>query len=188
MLEGDQNTQSSQPTQPTQAVQPIQSAQLAQPAQPAPKPVAGIPTHRLTSISINASLDIKPLTTLENREVEQLTQERLEELWEKLVESSKDDEKFHDLIADKKVVLKSNNLFHIQVPNLLLDNHLREYQTRILGFLREATNNDSLQYKAVVVVENVAVKAYLPRDKFDEMVQRNSAMLALRKLFPDIDF
>lgn len=120
--------------------------------------------------------------------MEQLTQERLEELWAKLVESSKDDEKFHDLIADKKVELKNNNLFHIQVPNLLLDNYLREYQTRILGFLREATNNESLMYKAVVVVENVAVKAYLPRDKFDEMVQRNPAMLSLRKLFPDIDF
>ena len=148
----------------------------------------GIPTHRLTNISINSTLDVKPLVNLENREVEQLTQERLEELWAKLVESSKDDEKFHDLIADKKVELKNNNLFHIQVPNLLLDNYLREYQTRILGFLREATNNESLMYKAVVVVENVAVKAYLPRDKFDEMVQRNPAMISLRKLFPDIDF
>ena len=120
--------------------------------------------------------------------MEQLTQERLEELWNNLVESCKDDAKLHDLIADKKVVLKNNNLFHIQVPNLLLDNYLREFQTRILGFLRDATNNDSLQYKAVVVVENVAVKAYLPRDKFDEMAQRNPAMLSLRKLFPDIDF
>lgn len=151
-------------------------------------PIAGIPTQRLTSISINTNIDIKPLASLESREVEQLTQGRLEELWQQLVENSKDDEKFHDLIADKKVVLKNNNLFHIQVPNLLLDNYLREYQTRILGFLRDATSNDSLQYKAVVVVENVTVKAYLPRDKFDEMAQRNPAMLSLRKLFPDIDF
>lgn len=117
-----------------------------------------------------------------------MTQERLEELWGKLVESCKDDAKLHDLLADKKVVLKNNNLFHIQVPNLLIDNYLREYQTRILGFLRDATNNESLQYKAVVVVEEVAVKAYLPRDKFEEMAQRNPAMLSLRKLFPDIDF
>ncbi len=118
----------------------------------------------------------------------QLTQEKLEELWAKLIEECKDDEKLHDLIADKKVELKNNNLFHILVPNMLLDNSLREYQTRILGFLRDATNNESLQYKAAVVVENVAVKAYLPRDKFDEMAQRNPAMLSLRKLFPDIDF
>ena len=158
------------------------------PLHPTPSHPTGIPTQRLTSISINTSLNVQAITPVETREVEQLTQERLEELWAELVESAKDDEKFHDLIADKKVVLKNNNLINIQVPNLLLDNYLREYQTRILGFLRNATNNESLQYKAVVVVENVAVKAYLPRDKFDEMAQRNPAMLSLRKLFPDIDF
>lgn len=173
-------------------VSPVVQAPIDQPEIKRPtienKPQSGIPTRRLTSISINTSFETKPLTSLEKREVEQLTQERLEELWGQLVESTKDDEKLHDLIADKKVVLKSNNLFNIQVPNLLFENYLREYQTRILGYLREATNNDSLQYKAVVVVENVVVKAYLPRDKFDEMAQRNPAMLTLRKMFPDIDF
>lgn len=148
---------------------------------------SGIPTRRLTNISINPTIDIKTEIN-QKREVVQLTQEKLEELWAKLVEESKDDERLHDLIADKRVELKGNNLFHIIVPNMLLDNSLREYQTRILGFLRNATNNESLQYKAAVVVENVAVKAYLPRDKFDEMAQRNPAMLSLRKLFPDIDF
>ena len=150
--------------------------------------MAGLPVKRLTTISISAPVDVKPVKSLECREVEQLTQERLEELWGELVESVKDDEKLHELLADKKVVLKNNNLFHIQVPNLYLDTVLRNYQTRILSFLREATGNELLLYKAVVVVEHVATKAYLPRDKFDEMAQRNSAMLTLRKLFPDIDF
>lgn len=139
-------------------------------------------------MSLNLAPVVAPVNVLEKREVEQLTQQRLEELWAQLVESCKDDSRLHDLLADKKVVLKNNNLFHIQVPNLMIDNYLREYQTRILGFLREATNNDSLQYKSAVVVEHVAVKAYLPRDKFDEMARRNPAMLSLRKLFPDIDF
>ena len=125
---------------------------------------------------------------LEKREVEQLTQERLEELWAQLVESCRDDQKLYQLLADKKVVLKNNNLFHIQVSNLYLDTTLHSYQDRILGFLRKETGNDSLMFKAVVVVEKVEAKAYLPRDKFDEMVKQNSSMLTLRKLFPDIDF
>ena len=47
-----------------------------------------------------------------------LTQERLEQLWKELVERSKGDEKLYELLADKKVELKNNNLFTIQVANL----------------------------------------------------------------------
>ncbi|MBP5548699.1 MAG: hypothetical protein J6X58_07415 [Bacteroidales bacterium] len=148
---------------------------------------------RITSISIagddnDSSIYSNSVVSLQDREVVQLTQERLEELWAQLVESCKDDEKLYELLADKKVVLKNNNLFNIQVPNLYLDTLLLNYQNRILGFLRQATCNESLQYKAVVVVEKVEARAYLPRDKFDEMAKRNPSMLTLRKLFPDIDF
>jgi hypothetical protein len=45
-----------------------------------------------------------------------------------------------------------------------------------------------LQFKVVVAVEHVEHKAYLPREKFDELVKVNPALLSLRKLFPDIDF
>ena len=184
-LEQEQNVSTDERSSTTPQADPAISQ--AAPSTPQPAIHTGIPTRRLTSISINPTIDVR-LNIKEEREVMQLTQEKLEELWAKLIEECKDDEKLHDLIADKKVELKNNNLFHILVPNMLLDNSLREYQTRILGFLRDATNNESLQYKAAVVVENVAVKAYLPRDKFDEMAQRNPAMLSLRKLFPDIDF
>lgn len=150
--------------------------------------MAGLPQTRLTNISISAPQEIKQIRSLENREVEQLTQERLEQLWDELLQSCSDDEKLLDIIKDKKVVLKSNNLFHILVPNLYFDTLLRNYQTRILAFLREKSGNELLQYKAVVVVEKVEAKAYLPRDKFDELAKINPAMYALRKLFPDIDF
>ncbi len=128
------------------------------------------------------------MTALEQRTVEQLTQERLEELWKELVNSCSDDEKLHELIADKKVELKNNNLFTIQVSNLYFESVLRNYQGRILGFLRDKTANESLNYKVVVMVEHVERKAYLPNEKFAEMVKVNPAMLSLRKLFPDIDF
>lgn len=132
---------------------------------------------------------MKPVVSLDVREAEQLTQERLEALWAQLVEQSKADAKLYELLADKKVVLKNNNLFHIQVSNLRFDTLLREHQERILGFLRKATNNEALNFKAVVVVDkDVKTVAYLPRDKFDAMAQKNPAILTLRKLFPDIDF
>ena len=87
-----------------------------------------------------------------------------------------------------KVELKNNNLFTIQVPNLYFDSLFRNYQTEILGFLREKTSNEALNYKAVVVVEQVERKAYMPREKFEAMVKVNPSMLTLRKIFPDIDF
>lgn len=162
------------------------SAAAPEPAKVLPK--AGIPHRSFTNISIS---DIQPtveLKDLEHRAVEKLTQERLEELWNELVEKSKNDDKLYNLLADKKVELKNNNLFTIQVPNIYFDSLLKEYQTQILGFLREATGNESLQYKATVVTEYVEKKAYMPREKFDELLKINPAILSLRKLFPDIDF
>lgn len=150
--------------------------------------MSGIPNRSFSSISINPTEVIKPINSLEKREIEPLTQERLEELWGNLIDSCKDDDKMHELIADKKVVLKSNNLFQIQVPNLYFDTQLRNYQTRMLSFLREATGNEALKYEATVVVEQTKARAYLPREKFDEMAARNPSMLTLRKIFPDIDF
>ena len=152
------------------------------------KTVSGLPHRRFTSFSISDPGEIKPIVSLEKREAEMLTQEKLEELWKELIERSRDDEKLYELLADKKVELKNNNLFAIQVPNIYFDSLLKEYQTQILGFLREATGNESLQYKATVVTEYVEKKAYMPREKFDELLKINPAILSLRKLFPDIDF
>ena len=152
------------------------------------KPIAGIPRKMLSSLSISAPLEIKRINPLENREVEQLTQERLEELWKQLAENYKDDEKFHSLIADKQVELKNNNLFNIKVPNIYYDKLFHNYQEPILTFMHEATSNEALSYKVVVQVEQHEAKIYLPREKFDAMASRNSSMYSLRKLFPDIDF
>ena len=149
--------------------------------------MAGIPNSSF-SISISATPNIGDISTLEQREAETLTQERLEQLWAQLIEKYADDEKLHELIVDKKVELKNNNLFNIQVPNLYFDTLLQPYQMRILGFLREATHNDMLLYKVVVVYEKTTKKAYLPSEKFEEMASRNPSLLTLRKIFPDIDF
>ena len=182
-----QNSAAAPSVQDSAAAPSVQdSAAAPEPAKVLPK--AGIPHRSFTNISIS---DIQPtvaLKDLEHRTVEKLTQERLEELWNELVEKSKNDDKLYNLLADKKVELKNNNLFTIQVPNIYFDSLLKEYQTQILGFLREATGNESLQYKATVVTEYVEKKAYMPREKFDELLKINPAILSLRKLFPDIDF
>lgn len=150
--------------------------------------VAGIPLRRFTSISLANSDQAVDIVNLEHREVMQLTQEKLDELWSRLVELSKDDDTFHDLIADKTLELKNNNLFHIHVSNLYFDSQFRNYQMRILDFLRKETGNEQLQFKVVVVYEKTERKAYLPNEKFDEMASRNPSMYNLRKLFPNIDF
>ena len=153
-----------------------------------PDVTAGIPHRRFTSVSLSDMPEVKPPTPIENREVEKLTQERLAELWRRLVDNCKDDEALHSLLADKEVELKNNNLFFIYVPNLYLDSQLSKHQRRILDFLRGETGNEALNYKAVVRVEHVERKAYLPRDKFDEMAAKNPSMYTLRQMFTDIDF
>ena len=150
--------------------------------------VAGIPRAHFTSISVSAQQTAPTIESLEQREAETLTQERLDELWHDLVEKSKSDPKFHELIADKEVELKNNNLFHIKVPNLYFDTLLQPYQMTILDHIRSATGNDMISYKVAVVFEKTQKKAYLPNEKFEEMASRNHAMYTLRQLFPVIDF
>ena len=49
------------------------------------KTVSGLPHRRFTSFSISDPGEIKPIVSLEKREAEMLTQERLEELWKELL-------------------------------------------------------------------------------------------------------
>ena len=113
----------------------------------------------------------------------------MEELWQQTVEHFKDDATLHDMLADKKVELKNNNLFNILVNNLYFDTVLKPYQVKILSFLRQQTHNEQLQYKLVLNVDEKQEKViYQPREKFEEMLKRNPAMLELRKIFQNIDF
>lgn len=128
------------------------------------------------------------MKSLESNNVEKLSQERLEALWKELADSASDDEKLRELVSDKEVVLKNNNLFNIKVSNLFFESQFRPYQMRILSFLREKTGNEALQYKIVVEVEQKEARAYMPREKFEELANINPAIYKLRKLFPDIDF
>jgi len=137
---------------------------------------------------VSAPVNVEPVRSLESVEVEQLTQEHLEAYWNQLLQEQADDEKFVALLADKKVELQNNNLFLIKVPNIYFDTLIREFQERINSFFRKATNNEALQYKVAVEVLQRESVAYMPREKFDAMAQRNPAMYSLRKLFPDIDF
>lgn len=142
----------------------------------------------VSSLSISSVPSSRRISALEHREVETLTQERLQQLWDMLIEKSSADEKFHDLLVGKEVELKNNNMFNIVAPSIYFDTLFRNYQDRILDFFRQETGNEAIQYKITVKVEQREAKAYMPREKFEEMSQRNPALFSLRKIFPDIDF
>jgi len=121
-------------------------------------------------------------------EAEQLTQQRLEELWNKLIDKHKGDETLYELIHDKKVKLVNNNLFNIIVSNMLLDSNLRRYQGAILSFMREQTGNENLKFDTEVQMVQMEAMTYLPDEKYKEMTAINPALQEFRKLFKDIDF
>ncbi len=155
---------------------------------PAAKVSTGIPRRVVSSVSISAPQEVARVVGLESREVEQLTQEGLEKHWKELADSCKDDEKLSSLLEGRAVELKNNNLYMVKVPNLYFDTLLKPYQTRINEFMRRATNNEALQYKLLVEVEEREALHYLPNEKFEELLAVNPSMLTLRKLFPDFDF
>lgn len=152
----------------------------------APPPVkAGLPSS-FTGISINGhSHDVVPLV---KRKAESLTQQRLEELWNMLIENSKEDEKLTELLADKKLEVVDDNHFRIWVNNLYFTSVFRQYQTLILRFLREQTANENLVFTVQLVPQDQQEwKPYTARDKYEFMVERNPSLTTLRELFPDID-
>lgn len=186
MSSSHQTVADDNPVPKTEDSTPLEKTTLP-PAQQS-KAHVGLPTARLTSISISSPHDVKPVLNTEPVKAEPLTQERLETYWKQLLESCKGDEELYGLINDKVIELKDENLFNIQVPNLYYDTLLQPYQLRILDFLRKASGVEMLQYRVVVAFEKTERKAYLPSEKFEEMASRNPSMLSLRKLFPDIDF
>lgn len=123
------------------------------------------------------------------REAERLTQERLEELWKKLIANSQEDAKLVELLNDKKLQVDSDNSFTVFVTNSYLTAYFAQYQKTILSFLRGETANDEIRYDVKVVEdENREVKLYLPNEKYEDMAKRNPSLVTLRRVFKDIDF
>ena len=174
-----------------QAVAPQRvEPQVATAANPHPerKVAAGLPSRRLTSVASAVDIQSIKLDSVALREPEKLTDQRLKEIWANLLEDAKAAEpKLYDLIADKVVTLEDGNHFNIEVPSLFFDTLLLDFRTYIHKFFRNATNNDSIQYRTIVKVEKKAAVVYDPKEKFDVMMNENPAMLSLRKLFPEIE-
>ncbi|MCR4829472.1 MAG: hypothetical protein K5864_08425 [Bacteroidales bacterium] len=147
----------------------------------------GLPTG-FTNISLNQKME-HSVALNQKRKAENLTQERLEELWKKLIARSKDDDKLLELLNDKKLQVDSDNSFTIFVTNSYLTAYFAQYQKTILTFLRGELANDDIRYDVKVVEdENHELKLYLPNEKYEDMAKRNPSLVTLRRVFKDIDF
>ncbi|KWW31230.1 MAG: hypothetical protein AUK63_503 [bacterium P3] len=171
--------------QPT-AVRPSQS--VAQPEQ-SQRPQAA--DGRLPGI---ISIKMKPVSAqvrpaVQEEEVQPLTQERLQEAWERLIaEWSESNPEQAAVLQGHEVELKERNLFAIKANNSNFERELRTFKTSMLERLRSQLRCPALQCRVEVYVERQESKAYQPSEKYDAMLQSNPELARLRMMFPDIDY
>lgn len=145
----------------------------------------------LTLKSIHRKKELEEVD-VEFEEVEGLptdsfTQERLVELWDNYVEK---------LINQGKrsvaSILRANTPnkqgieIHFALPNEQMKNQLERSLTPLVKFLRENLNN----FKTTIIIDVNEMEtkkyAYLPKEQFEKLVEKNSALELFKKTF-DLD-
>jgi len=151
-----------------------------------PKPVIRLREGGFTTKMQDVKENIE--TIVEKREPIELNQEVLEKLWDDYAESEKDDEKLYKVMKGRKLMLQDQNNFNIQLDNLYQKDEIDPYKVRILNALRQVSGHEFLQWNVVVEKHAVEKVAYQPKEKYEQMYNRNPNIAKLRTLFQDIDF
>jgi len=112
----------------------------------------------------------------------EISVDRLLEYWIELAEKLKNDS--HSLfIAFKKNKphLGNDNLIEVYVDNMVQVSEINEKKPKILGFLREKLENNSITLSAKIKHnDSEKPKPYLPEEKFKLLSEKNPDLLILK--------
>lgn len=118
-----------------------------------------------------------------------LTQERLQEAWDSLMEqweSTKPD--LYSVLRGHAVRLEESDLFAIEAANSNFERDLRPVQTPMLESLRAHLSRPALRCRVEVRAEQRESKVYQPSEKYEAMLQTNPALAKLRTIFGELDY
>lgn len=118
-------------------------------------------------------------------EVKPLTQEDLERYWNEAAEELK----LQDLMKDGAVRLgEQHGTIEIDAQTTYFHEDFKPHKVKVLEVLRKKTCMTMLDCKVNQLFVGKDEVIYSPDEKFKAMLQSNPDMLAMRKLFPSIDF
>lgn len=141
------------------------------------------------SISIKMKPVAVPVRPSAQKEALPLTQERLQEAWDSLLEQWESTKPaMYTVLRGHAVRLEEKNQFVIEAANSNFERDLRPVQTPMLEVLRSYLSCPELQCRVVVHVEQRDIKVYQPNEKYEAMLQTNPALAKMRMVFGDIDY
>lgn len=80
------------------------------------------------------------------------------------------------------------DMFVVEVESNYAESEIKPYLLRILTYLRNKSGRPMLNCRIEIVMPEEEAVAYLPRDKYEVMLEANPVLAKLHVFFPDIDF
>lgn len=149
--------------------------------------VARIPLGK-SLLSGGVSIKQMAATTAEipvlQKEVEPLTQERVEVLWQQVGEALG----IADLTASAKPELQEHSHILLHAQTTLFSNDFKPHKMDVVQWLREQTGLRMLDCSVKVRYVEKDALPYSPDDKYQYMLKQNPNLAMLRQLFPQIDY
>ncbi len=150
------------------------------------KPASASVGHGLVgSISIGAIKPMKVEAPKVQAEVKPLTQEDLECYWQEAGEELN----LANLLSKATVRLGERpGTIEIDAQTTYFHEDFKPHKIEVLELLRKKSAMPMLDAKVNQKFVEQAELIYSPQDKYNAMLKQNPQLLALRKLFPQIDY
>ncbi len=162
--------------------------------------VAKKPLLKTSTPSINQHLATEKKTdnavektevTINAQKNDAFTQQALEVSWIKYANElrAKGRANLAAALANKMPQLKENSLLEFTINNKALEEAINEDKMNLLGFLRNALNNYSIQLNLVMTLVEDKTSLYTATDRYKFLAEKNPTINKLRTAFDlDIDF
>ena len=115
-----------------------------------------------------------------------VTQEVLESLWEEMLRELPGIPAQH--LKGLTLRIEEVDMFVVEVESNYAETEIKPHLLDILKYLRGRTNRQLLNCRIEIVAKEHDTVAYMPRDKYDIMLESNPALATMRVYFPEIDF
>lgn len=148
--------------------------------------------HRVSIASIGQVGQVGPGAingTGKAEEAEPVTLEKLSQYWDEMLHAMEGE--FPTLAQHLKGLnlrLEEEDMFVVEVESNYAESEIKPYLLRILTYLRSKTGRPMLNCRLEIVTPEQDAVAYLPRDKYEIMLESNPALAKLHVYFPEIDF
>jgi len=118
---------------------------------------------------------------------EPIVESKVRQAWQEYAELRKDQVAEYHLLT--QTYLLNNNIITLQLTNPIEEPLLQGLKSDLVAFLREKTNNSTLQVEGEMQQNNIKRKAYTNKEKFEYLVEKNPLLKELQeKLGLDPDY